>query len=145
VLSNIWFSLFPALYVLNQHIVQDYGKQYRQLKKERVFHQFIGSVREDPQLGIWNNTDTGTEQRNQARAKRQGGFYQNLLECDPHKIESEKQFEKIECVPFIFEETLMRKHTKKEASTFNAETMEESFTANSEQSFLTSEVAGTAL
>lgn len=126
-LANIWYSLFPAFYALIGPFIEDHGKQYRDLKKERIFHQFIGSLREDPDLGIWNNMDLGTEQRNQARNKRQGGFYQNLLECDPHRIEPEKQFEKAECVPFVFEETLLREQPGKKSSRVQTEeTMEES-------------------
>jgi hypothetical protein len=125
-LANIWYSLFPVLYALNGPLIEEYSKQYRGLKKERIFHQFIGSYREDPDLGIWNNLDSGTEQRTQARHKRQGGFYQNLLECDPHRIESEKQFEKAECIPFVFEETLERELIDKHPSRVHTEeTMEE--------------------
>ena len=133
------FSLFPALYALSSQLIEDYGKNYRTLKRERVLHQFIGSNTEDPDLGIYNSTDTGNEQRTQARKKRQGGFFKSLLECDPHRIESEKQFEKAECVPYVFEETLMRNQINTEPTrTAEEETMEESFQKRASKSSLLS-------
>lgn len=132
----MWYSLFPALFTLNRQLVEEYSRQYHSMKKERIFHQFIGSRFVDPDLGAYNHSDTGTEQRNRARSKRQGGFYKNLLECDSHRIEAEKQFEKAECVPIVFEETFIRTESMEESmepsTAMSSELMKEGVTVAEE-------------
>lgn len=107
-LMNTWYSLFDALYIINRYMVDDYKNKHTSMKRERVLHQIIGSTIIDPELGASNSTDVGTDQRTRARNKRQGGFYSNLLEFDPHKIESEREIKNGECIPIIFEETFIR-------------------------------------
>lgn len=107
-LMCLWFGMFNSLFILHKSLREKYKKIYQGSKRERILQQFIGSKEVDPELGAYNREDVGTLHRTIARSKRNSGFFKQLLEFDPRKVEDEKYFLKADLVPIFFEEMFIR-------------------------------------
>ena len=107
-LMSLWFVTFSPMLTIQRKLVDHYRQIHRTNKDERILQQIFGSLVVEPELGAYNNEDTGTAHRNIARDKRKTGFFKQLLEFNALKVEDEKYFLRADLLPIIFEETFLR-------------------------------------
>lgn len=107
-LMSLWFAIFSPMFILQRKLLDHYRQIHRTHKKERILQQIFGSQVVDPELGAYNNEDSGTTHRTIAREKRKNGFFKQLLEFNSLKVEDEKYYLQTDLLPIIFEETFIR-------------------------------------